>query len=189
MNLNIVPCFRKFIPKKPNNVAYIMAYTPLSLNRGIAIYGTTSNPNFNIYKDKIESVQVSMLSIDFYDTTYKLIGPFYDLPGHDPHPPKYLSPELVVLIYSSGTGRKMHFFKFNEHLSLVPQKAIGIPTNWHHVNLVDGRIVLVKFANTNATTRVEGFVYMTNNNLFVNIENSAASLSPPFLQTNNWEVS
>lgn len=171
----------------------MMVYTPLSLNRGVVIYGTTTNLNYNVYQDRIESVKASILSIDFYDGTYELIGTFYNFPACDSYVVEYFAPNLIVLTYRTELTRKLHLFKLDNSLSsIISQKAIDFPNNYGNFNLVDEEIVFPKFADNihdNMKT-VEGFVYMKkDDNSFVEIENTAACLKSLFWPGNNWRVS
>lgn len=173
MLLTLDVCFRKLLPKNPNEVKKVWVCVYLSPNRGFLVYETST-----------QSKHVSIISIDLNNEVYEFVGCsqefllkeiecYYEISCLD---------GFLVLIKGFSSSRpstpQLHVFKFdysfskiNSHRTVVVPRFSGL---FHSIN---GKLICFKrVSNRRDGAAVGNFTFIENDNSFVEIENTNVHL-------------
>jgi hypothetical protein len=161
----------------------------LLVNRGFVVYKTpstiTNESSDQVWNNKT-SFWTSIISINFEDSTYELVGKprklfFADKICEDSV--TYLSDNTVLvrcIYYQYGhINSRLHFFKIDDRLSIIEFiRSIVIPMSARYFGLVDGRIVFLDIGGHRLIDCkvINAIVQINEDYSFTKIENGAACL-------------
>jgi hypothetical protein len=146
------------VPKNSDDVADIYSILPLSIDRWIFLYGIASITG----KGYTDTMRLSIISIDYTNGIYELVGNYYELMVIDvlnSSPIFMFNSTLIVKCGNSTVGFKLYWFKVDTKLwTLELKKSIDLLLPLCYCNLIDGDVVVA------VTSR-------SDNGLFVLVDN------------------